>query len=56
MDALMIWKYSNYLNDIDAGAGFHFNSNQSRLHTALNIGDSLWLVTRVVVGGVNQEG
>jgi len=54
MDALMIWKYSNYLSDINAGAGFHFNSNQSRLHTALNIGDSLWLVTRVVVGGVNQ--
>lgn len=54
MDAIAIWNYSNYRKDIDVGAGFHFNSNQPRLHTALNIGDSLWLVTRVVVNGRNE--
>ena len=54
MDAIAIWNYSNYRKDIDAGAGFHFNSNQVRLHTTLNIGDSLWLVTRVVVKDRNE--
>lgn len=49
MHALAIWNYSNYRHDLDAGAGFHFNSNQPRLHLALDIGDSLWLVTRIVV-------
>ena len=49
MDAIAIWNYSNYSKDLDEGAGYHFNSNQSRLHSALNIGDSIWLVTRVVV-------
>jgi hypothetical protein len=54
MDAIAIWKFSNYQKNIDAGAGFHFNSRQSRLHTALEIGDSLWLVTRVVKNGRNE--
>lgn len=54
MDAIAIWNYSNYRKDLDAGAGFHFNSNQQRLHTALNVGDSLWLVTRIVADGRNQ--
>ena len=54
MDAIAIWNYSNYRKDLDAGAGFHFNSNQSRFHTALNIGDSLWLITRIVVNGHNE--
>lgn len=54
MDAIAIWNYSNYCKDLDEGAGYHFNSNQMRLHLALNLGDSLWLVTRVVVGGRNE--
>jgi 5-methylcytosine-specific restriction enzyme A len=54
MDAIAIWNYSNYRKDLDLGAGFHFNSNQSRLHTALNTGDSLWLVTRIVANGHNE--
>ncbi len=54
MDAIAIWNFSNYRKDLDAGAGFHFNSNQSRLHTALNIGDTLWLVTRIVANGRNE--
>jgi hypothetical protein len=54
MDAIAIWNYSNYRKDLDVGAGFNFNSNQQRLHTAINIGDSLWLVTRVVVKGHNE--
>lgn len=54
MDTIAIWNYSNFLKDLDEGAGYHFNSNQSRLHSALNIGDSIWLVTRVVVRGRNE--
>ena len=54
MDAIAIWNYSNYRKDLDEGAGYHFNSNQSRLHSAVNIGDSIWLVTRVVVRGRNE--
>ena len=54
MDAIAIWNYWNYRKDLDVGAGFHFNSNQSRLHSALNVGDSLWLVTRAVVNGRNE--
>lgn len=54
MDAIAIWNFSNYRKDIDAGAGFHFHSNQSRLHTALNIGDTLGLVTRIVENGRNE--
>lgn len=48
MDLLAYWRYNNYKRDLDEGAGFHFNSKQSRLHTAINIGESLWLFTRVV--------
>lgn len=44
-DLLAYWRYDNYARDIGEGAGFHFNSNQRRLHTALSEGDSLWLVT-----------
>ena len=55
MDAIAIWNHSNYRKDLDVGAGFHFNSNQSRLHTALDIGDSLWLVTRIVANERNRK-
>lgn len=48
MDLLAYWRYDNYKRDLDEGAGFHFNSKQSRLHTAINLGESLWLFTRVV--------
>ena len=54
MDLLAYWRYDNYLRDIDEGAGFHFNSNQSRLHTAIHAGERLWLFTRVVNAG-NSE-
>ena len=48
MDALAYWRFDNYRCDLDDGAGFHFNSKQSRLHTVLNLGETLWLFTRVV--------
>ncbi|MDD5320491.1 MAG: HNH endonuclease signature motif containing protein [Methylococcales bacterium] len=54
MDLLAYWRYDNYLRDLDAGAGFHFNSNQSRLHTEIHIGEKLWLFTRVVNAGRNE--
>lgn len=44
-DLLAYWRYDNYTKDIDEGAGFNFNSNQERLHTVLEEGDSLWLFT-----------
>lgn len=48
MDLLAYWKYNNYVRDLDEGAGFNFNSKQSRLHSAIQTGESLWLFTRVV--------
>ena len=54
MDLLAYWRYDNYRRDLDSGAGFHFNSNQSRLHTAIAPGESLWLFTRVVSDNSNQ--
>lgn len=54
MDLLAYWRYDNYLRDLDEGAGFNFNSNQSRLHTAINIGELLWLFTRVVNTGESE--
>ena len=47
MDLLAYWRIDNYCRDIDGGAGFHFNSRQARLHTAINIGETLWLFTRL---------
>ena len=54
MDLLAYWRYDNYLRDLDEGAGFNFNSNQSRLHTAIHIGERLWLFTRVVNTGRSE--
>lgn len=45
MDLLAYWRWDNYVADLDEGAGFHFNSNQPRLHQCIEEGDSLWLVT-----------
>jgi 5-methylcytosine-specific restriction endonuclease McrA len=47
MDLLAYWRIDNYRRDIEGGAGFHFNSRQPRLHTAINIGETLWLFTRL---------
>jgi hypothetical protein len=54
MDLLAYWRFDNYRRDLDGGAGFHFNSNQPRLHTAIRPGESLWLFTRIVCDGLNQ--
>lgn len=45
MDLLAYWRWDNYQYDLDQGAGFHFNSNQSRLHSEIALGERLWLVT-----------
>lgn len=47
MHLLAFWRFDNYRRDLDAGAGFHFNSRDSRLHSVLNSGDSLWILTRI---------
>jgi hypothetical protein len=45
MDLMAYWKWENYVRDLDEGAGFNFNSNQSRLHSMIEIGERLWLVS-----------
>ena len=45
MHLLAYWRLDNYLRDLDEGAGFNFNSKQSRLHSAIESGESLWLFT-----------
>lgn len=53
MDLLAYWRWDNYVQDLDEGAGFNFNSNQSRLHSAIELGERLWLVTgRRMSGGM----
>jgi hypothetical protein len=55
MDLLAYWRVDNYRRDVDDGAGYNFNSRQSRLHTAIDLGDSLWLFTRIVgTGGMSE--
>lgn len=44
-DLLAYWRYDNYKRDLEEGAGFNFNSSQHRLHSAIDLNDSLWLVT-----------
>jgi 5-methylcytosine-specific restriction protein A len=52
MDLLAYWRWDNYVADLEEGAGFHFNSNQKRLHESIEFGESLWIVTgRAVAGG-----
>jgi len=45
MDLLAYWRWDIYRRDLDEGAGFNFNSRQSRLHSAIEPGERLWLVT-----------
>lgn len=45
VDLLAYWRWDDFLSDLDEGAGFNFNSNQPRLHSAIDVGESLWLVT-----------
>ena len=53
MDLLAYWRWDNYVRDLDDGAGFNFNSNQARLHSAINIAERLWLVSgRRAEGGI----
>jgi 5-methylcytosine-specific restriction enzyme A len=47
MNLLAYWRLDNYLRDLDEGAGFNFNSRQARLHSAIELGDTLWLFTAV---------
>ena len=47
MHLLAYWRLDNYLRDLDEGAGFNFNSRQSRLHTAIELGETLWLFSAV---------
>ncbi len=55
MDLLAYWRLDNYKRDLDAGAGFNFNSSQSRLHSAIEIGERLWLVTKIVTAPGRAE-
>lgn len=55
MNLLAYWRVDNYRRDLDDGAGFNFNSRQARLHTAIGLGETLWLFTRIVgAAGVSE--
>jgi 5-methylcytosine-specific restriction endonuclease McrA len=45
MHLLAYWRWDNYVRDLDEGAGFNFNSKQPRLHSAIELGETLWLFT-----------
>jgi 5-methylcytosine-specific restriction endonuclease McrA len=47
MHLLAYWRLDNYRRDLDEGAGFNFNARQSRLHSAIQPGETLWLFTVV---------
>ena len=47
MHLLAYWRLDHYLRDLDEGAGFNFNSRQARLHSAIDVGETLWLFTVV---------
>ncbi len=45
MHIMAYWRWDNYQRGLDKGVGFHFSSNQGRLHSLVEIGEHLWLVT-----------
>lgn len=45
MPLLYYWRPDNYYRDLDAGAGYHLNQANPRMH-AIAPGDSLWAFTR----------
>ncbi|MCA1625871.1 MAG: HNH endonuclease [Acidobacteria bacterium] len=45
MHFLNYWVYRNYKSDVANGAAFHYNSNQPRFHSKIELGETLWLVT-----------
>src|SRR5262249_29365125 len=47
MHLLAQWRCDNYRRDLGEGAGFNFNSKQPRLHSEIEIGEDLWLFTRL---------
>jgi hypothetical protein len=50
MAILIYWKYENYADDTAQGFPYAFNSKQSRLHTATELGEDVF-----VVSGVRRE-
>jgi hypothetical protein len=44
MDLMAYWKWENYVRDRRTRQDFAFNSDQRRLHDAVDIGDDVWLV------------
>jgi 5-methylcytosine-specific restriction enzyme A len=54
MDLLGYWVYRNFINDVNSGATFHFNSNQPRFHEKIELGETLWLVTGFRIKGKVQ--
>jgi hypothetical protein len=39
------WRWNSNVRNLCVGAGFNFNSKQSRLHSAIEVGETLWLFT-----------
>lgn len=45
MELLAYWRWDNYIEDMKEESGFLFSSNQKRLHSEIDVGERLWIVT-----------
>jgi len=54
MHFLSYWVYQNYKSDIANGAAFHYNSNQPRFHSKIELRETLWSITGFRRGGRMQ--
>ncbi|MBS1794108.1 MAG: hypothetical protein JSS81_09655 [Acidobacteria bacterium] len=50
MSILIYWKYENFVKDTAEGVSYNFNSRQSRLHSATEIGEDVF-----VLGGMKKQ-
>jgi hypothetical protein len=45
MDLIAIWTWDKYQEDTAEGLAYHYNSSVKRLHSMIEIGETLWVVT-----------
>lgn len=46
MSLLAYWKWDIYCSSLERGECYHFNSKKPRIHKAVEIGDSIWLISQ----------
>ncbi len=47
MGIIVYWKYNNYVSDTKNGFTFNFNSNQTRLHNIVEIGEDAFAISGI---------